>query len=412
MSDPGSTPVVVLGCYRHGGLAIVRTLGRLGAPVYAVHPDRASPAFLSRYCHARVLWDVDTARPEESLRFLNNLRERIGRRAILIATSDLGTMFVADHSDRLAEGFAFPAQNRDLIRALCSKKAMYYLAKKHNVPTPEVAFPRSMPEVEAFAATAQFPVLLKPISSGPSAPRMRLVQTKDDLLQHYRSGENAWASNVMIQEYIPGADEMTWTFNGYFDRRGECKVAFTGRKLRNYPPYFGQGSLGVCVRNEQVERMTIEFMQAIRYRGPLDLGYRYDARDGRYKVNDINPRIGAMFRLFVGTNGMDVARALYQDMTGREIAPATTPDGRKWIVEDRDWISALRYLRDGNLTLRGWRESLRGVQETSFFDKDDIWPALGVVGTVVQAARKRISNLRPQGQVGRPPRIEHERPVS
>src|SRR5262249_32956843 len=149
-----------------------------------------------------------------------------------------------------------------------------------------------MSDVESFLATARFPVLLKPISSGPTALSMRLVQSSDELLQHYDSIENPWTTNLMIQEYIPGGDEMTWTFNGYFDRRGECHVAFTGRKLRNFPAYFGAASLGVCVRNEWVEKTTIEFMKAIGYRGPLDLGYRYDERDGRYKVNDINPRVG------------------------------------------------------------------------------------------------------------------------
>src|SRR5258708_10748460 len=156
-------------------------------------------------------------------------------------------------------------------------------------------------------------------------------------------------AKVMFQEYIPGRDNMTWTFNGYFDRNGECRVAFTGRKLRNYPPYFGQASLGICVRNEYVEKETIRFMSAIGYKGPLDIGFRYDARDGRYKVNDINPRIGGMLRLFVGDNGMDVARALYQEMTGKPVTSAGTPEGRKWIIEDIDLISALRYWWDGNL---------------------------------------------------------------
>jgi hypothetical protein len=33
---------------------------------------------------------------------------------------------------------------------------------------------------------------------------------------------------------------------------------------------------------------------------------------------------------------MDVARALYLDMTGQPVAPAQTVEGRKWIVEDFD----------------------------------------------------------------------------
>jgi predicted ATP-grasp superfamily ATP-dependent carboligase len=132
-------------------------------------------------------------------------------------------------------------------------------------------------------------------------------------------------------------------------------------------------------------------MQAIGYRGALDLGYRYDARDDQYKVNDINPRVGAMFRLFVGANGMDVVRALYLDMTGQAVDPASTPEGRKWIVEDRDWVSALRYIRDGNLTLRGWRESLRGVQETSFIAADDLWPVAGAIASAAHAGAKRVA---------------------
>jgi hypothetical protein len=40
-------------------------------------------------------------------------------------------------------------------------------------------------------------------------------------------------------------------------------------------------------------------------------------------------------------------------------------------VEDCDWISALRYYRDGKLTFPGWRESLHGVEEMSFIAKDD-----------------------------------------
>lgn len=394
MLDSASTPVVVLGCFRHGGLGIVRSLGRLGVPVYAVHRDRATPGFFSRYCRKGVVWDADAAPPEDSLGFLKDLRGRIGRRSILIATTDAGVRFIADNAEQLAEWYAFPDQDRDLIWSLCDKEAMYHLAKKWNVPTPETAFPRSRSDVEDYLESARFPVLLKPIRSRSGGGYIRLARTERELFERYDSLEDVSKSSWMIQECIPGGDEMTWTFNGYFNRDGECKVAFTGRKLRNYPPYFGQASLGVCVRNEQVEKMTIEFMRAVGYHGPLDLGYRYDARDGRYKVNDINPRIGAMFRLFVGANGMDVARALYQDMTGQKVLPTATPEGRKWIVEDRDWISALRYCRDGNLTLRGWRESLRGIQEASYFAKDDLWPIVGVAANTIRAVGDQLNRYR------------------
>ena len=61
-----STPAVVLGCFRHGGLAIVRSLGRLGVPVYAVHAERWTPAFFSKYCRKGFLWELNSAPAEES----------------------------------------------------------------------------------------------------------------------------------------------------------------------------------------------------------------------------------------------------------------------------------------------------------------------------------------------------------
>jgi predicted ATP-grasp superfamily ATP-dependent carboligase len=390
----------------------VRSLGRLGVPVYCIDADRFTPAFFSKYCRRRFVWDVDRASAQDSLSFLTGVAQAIGGRPVLIATSDLGAMLVAEHRDRLLGQFIFPNQPADLIRSLCSKKKMYHLARKWGVSTPQTAFPQSKQEVLEYLETARFPILFKPIekrfpSDMMSPWMMSLVHGKKELLECYEAVEDLSAPNVMLQEYIPGADDMTWTFNGYFDQAGECRVAFTGRKLRNYPAYFGQASLGLCAKNSQVESATVAFMQAIGYRGPLDLGFRYDARDGQYKLNDVNPRVGAMFRCFYGQNGMDVARALYQDMTGQPVIPATTQEGRKWIVEDVDWISALRYWRDGNLTVREWLRSVRGIDESAFFSRDDLRPIAAVL--LWDAARfrylPRIRKRAPKPEAIRQPAL-------
>jgi predicted ATP-grasp superfamily ATP-dependent carboligase len=222
---------------------------------------------------------------------------------------------------------------------------------------------------------------------------MRLVDEPQELLERYDAIEDP-VPNIMLQEYIPGADEMTWTFNGYFDREGKCLVAFTGRKLRNFPPYFGRASLGVCVRNDEVRETTIKFMKNIGYQGPLDLGYRFDVRDGQYKVIDINPRVGAMFRLFVGENGIDVVRALYRDLTGQLIVPTVAAEGRKWIVEDVDLVSSLRYHRDGKLSIRQWLASLRGIREMSYLAGDDPKPFLVVCMLDIARILKALSSRR------------------
>src|SRR5947208_16342430 len=125
----------------------------------------------------------------------------------------------------------------------------------------------------------------------------------------------------------------------------------------------------------------------------LDVGYRYDARDGQYKLLDVNPRIGSTFRLFVAENGMDVARAMYLDLTRQPVVPGTQRPGHKWFVEDQDLVSCLRYHRQGNLTFRQWIASFRGVEEAAFYASDDLYPcvtrAMALCGEALKQLRRR-----------------------
>ena len=115
-------------------------------------------------------------------------------------------------------------------------------------------------------------------------------------------------------------------------------------------------------------------MKALGYTGILDLGFRYDARDGQYKLLDVNPRVGSAFRLFVAENGLDVVRALYLDLTGRPVPSAPAKESRKWLVENYDLVSSAKYYKDRALRPGEWLRSFRGVQEAAWFSRDDLRP--------------------------------------
>jgi predicted ATP-grasp superfamily ATP-dependent carboligase len=284
---------------------------------------------------------------------------------------------VAEHATLLREVFSFPRQDAALVRLLCDKSDMQNLAFQNGVPTAKSVVPRSRQDVVEFLETAVFPVMVK----ATDAERLRrrigrtkfLVHTRRQLLELYARAQDREGPNLLIQEFIPGED---WMFNGYFDANSQCLFGVTGKKIRRFPVNSGVTSLGVCLRNETVARTTTDFMKAIGYQGILDIGYRYDTRDGRYKVLDVNPRIGCTFRLFTSTDGMDVARALYRDMTGQRIASARAVEGRRWIVEDFDLFSALRSCLDRTMTFKDWARSMHGIQEAACFALDDPLPFL------------------------------------
>jgi predicted ATP-grasp superfamily ATP-dependent carboligase len=153
----------------------------------------------------------------------------------------------------------------------------------------------------------------------------------------------------------------------------------------------GATSLGICLENPTVRDLTCRFMKAIGYRGILDIGFRYDARDGGYKLLDPNPRIGQTFRLFVSREGMDVARYLYLDLTGQRLPRATPVEGRKWVVEDWDLESSMDYRREGGLSLPEWVDSFAGVVEGAWFAWDDRSPARTIAAAVLRRAWRRKS---------------------
>ncbi|MHC1783840.1 MAG: hypothetical protein AB9891_13995 [Anaerolineaceae bacterium] len=159
-----------------------------------------------------------------------------------------------------------------------------------------------------------------------------------------------------------------------FNSESDCLFGTTARKIRQYPAYTGMTSLGICEENPELEKSILSFMKAVGYRGILDIGYKHNPKNGKYYLLDPNPRLGATFRLFVDTAGMDVVRAMYLDLTGQPVEQSPVKEGRKWLAEPFDVISSLRYFRDGKLKWIEWAASFSGVEEAQWFTRDDMGP--------------------------------------
>ncbi|HVS05591.1 MAG TPA: ATP-grasp domain-containing protein [Candidatus Dormibacteraeota bacterium] len=393
-----------------GGLGTMRSLGQLGVPVYGLAHRRRLVPNASRYCAGTFpIGDEGrpTGEPATLVAGLLAAGEQLGPGAILLAGTDEWAVFVAEHAEQLQTRFRFPRMSADLVASLASKEGLYQLAGEHNVPTPRIAKPANAQEAAALASTLRYPVMLKPVVSRPDVTFKAVAGNADSLLAAYERMEEApEAPNVMLQEYIPGRDEDVWMFNGYFDENSRCLAAFTGRKLRQQPAHMGHCSLGVCRQNRAVIKTTLRFLGAVGYRGIVDIGYRFDHRDGQYKILDVNPRLGGAFRLFVDRNGLDVVRALYLDLTDQPV-PVTVPqDGRRWLREDSELLSLVQYRRTDKLRLGDWLRSFRGVQETATFSLVDPVPFIAsmwhLVSETVRGRWQRVRRRQAQASAQRP----------
>lgn len=362
--------VLVLNC-KLGALAIMRSLGCYGIHIHGVDESATSPGMLSRFCKGRTVMAFDESDPEPYIGKVLELGRDLGKGTVLIPTSDGLATMVAENRERLSQFFVFQDNDPVLIDRLVSKKKMFGLAREVNVPTALTRFPQSRADVEEVLAETKFPVMLKAIHGDRLAQRtgkkMVIIPNAEELLQSYDDLEDPEEPNLMIQELIPGGDDEVYIFNGYFNADSDCLAAFTGHKIRQTPIHTGAASLGECRWHKDVAELTQKFMKDIGYRGILDIGYRLDPRDGKYKVLDINPRVGQAFRLFVGENGMDVVRALYLDLTGQKVPQDTPREGRRWMIEDYDIVSTIRYFQEGSLGFGAWLKSFKGLQEGAWF---------------------------------------------
>jgi D-aspartate ligase len=365
-----------------GGVAVVRTLGRLGVPVYAITEDRLTPTALSRYCAGNFVWRVTGhEEPGYLAGRLREVGERLGRRAVVVPVDDEAAVLVAEHADELSEHFIFPHIDPGLPRALASKQRLYELCRQHDVPSPLSVCPATDTELAEFAATAIFPVVVKNAEPwtrrrAPVVSNTTVMHTAGELLGAAPSG-NGSPPGVIVQEYIPRDQAQDWIVHLYCDANSNCVVLFTGVKVRSWPPHNGATACAYTMANPELAQIAEHFCQAIGFQGIADLDWRLDLRDGKYKLVDFNPRVGNQFRLFETEQGIDVVRALHLDLTGRAVPAGAASTGRRIIVEHIDMLARFAY-RHGSGYPAAVSPPPATATELAWLAKDDPLPFLAM----------------------------------
>ena len=423
MTVPPPALILKTGRYpvHHGGLGIIRSLGRLGIPVYTIAEDHLIPARTSRYLAGSFVWNASDLSKQRLLDALVGIGRKLKKPTILIPTDDLAAILVAEEATVLRPWFIFPDIAAARPRSLADKGMLYALCREMGVPCPKTLVATSLSDVKEFAETTRFPLVVKAAASW-SDPKLKvsILRTERELTDVWHRAERSTNPNLLIQEYISQGED--WFFHGYCNRASDCLAGFTGVKLRSFPPHAGITTLGRSVTNDALLHQAETLLKAISYAGIMDIDYRLDKRDGQYKLLDFNPRVGAQFRLFEDENGLDVARALYHDLAGEQVRRSRQLDGRVFIVETHDLRASANYIWRGEFSTYAWLRSFKGRREFAWFSSDDplpflvVWIRLAIQGIVKMlrigpfksgtAGRLRTSTVE-AGKLDQPMAIAH-----
>ena len=388
-----SVPVLLakIGYYplHHGSLGAVRSLGRAGVPVYAITERRYTPTGVSRWLAGQFEWGSGRLDHDDLLARLKAIGDRIGSRPLLLPTDDRMAVFVAEYAEQLRPLFRFPNQAPEVARGVADKFQLSKICAELVVSTPRVLVPGDTPELLAFGAELAFPVVAKVIDasviSQAKVKSTSIIPTPRELLALWGKIEHYGHGTLMLQEHIPEGED--WIVHAYCDERSDAIAAYTGVKLRSCPPLSGPTSLGRTQQNEPLVHQAQALFHRLGYRGIVDMDWRLDRCDGKCKLLDFNPRVGAQFRMFVDQRGLDVVRAMHLDMTGRSVPFGRPSNGRKFLVENYELAAAIRYRRAGQSWPEWWR-SLHGIDELGWFARDDLRPAVALAAYLAARAGK------------------------
>jgi D-aspartate ligase len=376
----------------HGSLAIARSLGRLNVPVWLITADNRL-AGLSRYVERQFHWPG----PGDggALEFLTALSRRYHLEGwVLFVGSDDELRFVALNHSALAGIFTLTTPGWDTVQWTADKARMNARADELDIARPFTLYPQSRDDLAT--RSIRFPVILKPRMR---AGRNEFVDAKawriDDevaLLARYdQATALVGADNVMIQELIPGDGRAQFSYAAVWDR-GKPVASLTARRRRQYPIDFGFTSTFVeTVAAPKIEADSCRFLGSLDFSGPVEVEFKYDARDGGYKILDVNARAWTWIALGAKA-GIDFAALQWRLAVGEAVVPGPARHGARWRYLWRDVAAAMQEMRAGRLSPLTYARSFQRPAAAAVFAWDDPWPALlDLPLSAVRVAARRFS---------------------
>jgi D-aspartate ligase len=372
-----------------GEIDLLRAVALAGIPAAVV----ARRGYPSRYSRAAkpALEFIDPWKDADAL--VERLLEFGGAQhepPVLFYDGDADLLLVSRHRARLGEAFRFVVADADLVESLVDKARFQALAERLELPVPP-AQRLSIPADLEGAIDLSFPVLVKPLTRQsstwePLAHAKAIHVESSAALGAVGARLAGTASEVLVQEVIPGPESSIESYHVYIDTGGEIAGEFTGRKLRTRPRRYGYSTAVTITDSAEIKLLGREISARLGLRGVAKLDFKR-APDGGLHLLEINPRFN-LWHHPGALAGVNLPALVYADLTEAERpASGRVRPGVCWCHPARD-LQAAR--ADGIPTSR-WLAWALTCEAKSGFAWDDPLPLLrAALSRLRRAVRSRL----------------------
>jgi D-aspartate ligase len=380
-NETSTTPTGQVGALivggEHPGLGVARSLGRRGIPVCVVD-DQQSVARFSKYVtHFVRVGDLrDERRTVDAV--LDAGRRLNLKNWVLYPTRDETVAAFSRYRKDLSEFFRVTTPDWSSTQWAWNKKQTYELAEQLGIPCPQTFNPRGadgLAELEPYLPLAIKPAVKENFFYATGAKAWR-VETMDQLREMYgKAAAQIRAEEILLQQIIPGDGRYQVSYCAFF-RDGKPYGKLLARRARQHPREFARSATYVeTIDLPEIEELSERFLRAIDYYGVVEVEFKQDPRDGKYKLLDVNARTWG-FHILGLPAGVDYPYLLFADQMGLPLEDCRAKAGIGWLRWLTDVPTAVSDVLHGYLSPGAYWKSLRRTRIESVFSKDDPLPSV------------------------------------
>lgn len=305
-------------------------------------------------------------------------RAHAGKTLVLVSCGDNYTGLMARNRAALEPFYKFACPTPELVAELDTKEFFYKACERHGLSYPRT-FGCTCDNYKTVQLPFDFPCIIKASNSVaywnchfPHKKKVFVAYSKEEFdaitAAIYSS---SYQDNLVLQEYIPGDDNCMRVLNCYSGLDHKVKLMALGRPLleEQTPEGIGNYAAIINTRDDELLEKMRAFLEDVGWEGFSNFDMKYDARDGQYKLFEMNPRQGRS-SFFVTASGYNLAKWLVEDVVEHKEQGLTIADAHHlWMIAPVGILK--KYLKDEALLAEAKELMRQGKVSHQLFCRED-----------------------------------------
>ena len=251
-----------------------------------------------------------------------------GEELYLFGCTDEYAEMIIRNRDVLSKYYFCPCVTAGMAETLGTKESFYSMCEKYGIPYPKTFILRPDDKADSLSEEMlgfSYPVIIKPSHSSSywkhpfdGMKKVYCAKTEDEAKaiagKIFGAG---YEESLIIQDMIPGGDDRMYVLTCYSGTDGKVKKACLGHVLleEHTPKGLGNHTAVITENHPEITDILIKFLDEIGYMGFSNFDIKYDSRDGKFKVFEVNLRQGRS-NYYVTSAGQNIAKTVIYDRHG------------------------------------------------------------------------------------------------